>query len=174
MDRAHEHGINLFDTADVYGWVQGEGITEQIIGRGFDQGGGRRERTVLATKPYGSMSDWPNDTYLSARNIRHACDASLRRLRTDYVDLYQMHHVDRSTPFEEVWEAMDVLRQQGKISTTSRCRRCRGGRTRRWPTCSCRRGTPRSPTTRAAGDGRCTACCSGTSGRGSTRSSSPT
>ncbi|RJK97808.1 aldo/keto reductase [Vallicoccus soli] len=115
MDRAHEHGINFFDTANVYGWVQGEGVTEQIIGRWFAQGGGRRERTVLATKLYGSMSDWPNDTFLSARNIRHACDASLRRLRTDYVDVYQMHHVDRSTPFDEVWEAMDVLRHQGKV-----------------------------------------------------------
>jgi aryl-alcohol dehydrogenase-like predicted oxidoreductase len=61
------------------------------------------------------MSDWPNDTYLSARNIRNACDASLKRLQTDYIDLYQMHHVDRNTPWEEIWEAFDVLRQQGKV-----------------------------------------------------------
>src|SRR3954452_3770778 len=115
MDRALEHGINFFDTANVYGWKQGEGITEQIIGRWFAQGGGRREKVVIATKLYGSMSEWPNDTFLSARNIRLACDASLRRLQTDYIDLYQMHHVDRDTPFEEIWEAMDVLRQQGKI-----------------------------------------------------------
>jgi NDP-hexose 2,3-enoyl reductase len=61
------------------------------------------------------MGDWPNETKLSALNIRRACDGSLRRLRTDYIDLYQMHHVDRATPWEEIWEAMSVLRQQGKI-----------------------------------------------------------
>jgi aryl-alcohol dehydrogenase-like predicted oxidoreductase len=115
MDRAHEHGVNFFDTANVYGWRKGEGVTEQIIGRWFASGGGRRERTVLATKLYGSMGDWPNETGLSALNIRRACDASLRRLQTDYIDLYQMHHVDRATPWEEIWEAMSVLRQQGKI-----------------------------------------------------------
>jgi NDP-hexose C3-ketoreductase / dTDP-4-oxo-2-deoxy-alpha-D-pentos-2-ene 2,3-reductase len=115
MDRAHEHGINFFDTANVYGWKQGEGITEQIIGRWFAQGGGRREKTVIATKLYGSMSEWPNDTFLSARNIRRACDESLKRLQTDHIDLYQMHHVDRNTPWEEIWEAMEILRQQGKI-----------------------------------------------------------
>ncbi|GLZ38416.1 aldo/keto reductase [Actinokineospora sp. NBRC 105648] len=115
MDRAHEHGINFFDTANVYGWQKGEGITENIIGRWFAQGGGRREKTVLATKLYGSMGDWPNETFLSALNIRRAADASLKRLRTDYIDLYQMHHVDRDTPWEEVWEAFSVLRQQGKV-----------------------------------------------------------
>ncbi len=115
MDRAHDLGLNFFDTANVYGWKKGEGITEQIIGRWFAQGGGRRERTVIATKLYGSMSDWPNDTFLSARNIRHACDASLRRLQTDHIDLYQMHHVDRATPWDEIWEAFDVLRVQGKV-----------------------------------------------------------
>ena len=115
MDRAIEHGINFFDTANVYGWKQGEGITEQIIGRWFAQGGGRREKVVIATKLYGSMSEWPNDTFLSARNIRRACDGSLKRLQTDYIDLYQMHHVDRSTPWDEIWEAMETLRSQGKI-----------------------------------------------------------
>ncbi len=115
MDRALEHGINFFDTANVYGWKQGEGWTEQIVGRWFAQGGGRREKVVLATKLYGSMSDWPNDTFLSARNIRLACDASLKRLQTDYIDLYQMHHVDRNTPWEEIWEAMATLRAQGKV-----------------------------------------------------------
>jgi aryl-alcohol dehydrogenase-like predicted oxidoreductase len=115
LDRALEHGINFVDTANVYGWRKGEGITEQILGRWFAQGGGRRERTVLATKLYGSMSDWPNDTFLSARNIRHACDGSLRRLQTDHLDLLQMHHVDRDTPWDEIWEAMEVLRAQGKI-----------------------------------------------------------
>ncbi|MBA3291798.1 MAG: aldo/keto reductase, partial [Actinobacteria bacterium] len=115
MDKAHDLGINFFDTANVYGWAKGEGITEQIIGRWFAKGEGRRERTVLATKLFGSMSDWPNDTFLSARNIRHACDASLKRLQTDHIDLYQMHHVDRDTPWDEIWEAMEVLRAQGKI-----------------------------------------------------------
>jgi aryl-alcohol dehydrogenase-like predicted oxidoreductase len=115
MDRAHEHGINFFDTANVYGWRRGEGWTEQIIGRWFASGGGRRERTVLATKLYGDMGDWPNDGRLSALNIRRACDASLQRLKTDHIDLYQMHHVDRAAPWEEVWEAFEVLRTQGKI-----------------------------------------------------------
>jgi aryl-alcohol dehydrogenase-like predicted oxidoreductase len=115
MDRALEHGINFFDSANVYGWKQGEGITEQIVGRWFAQGGGRREKVVMATKLYGSMSDWPNDTFLSARNIRLACDGSLKRLQTDYIDLYQMHHVDRDTPWDEIWEAMETLRAQGKI-----------------------------------------------------------
>ncbi len=114
MDRALEHGINFFDTANVYGWDR-KGWTEEIIGRWFAQGGGRREKVVIATKLYGSMSDWPNDTFLSARNIRRAADASLARLQTDWIDLHQMHHVDRSTPWDEIWEAFEVLRQQGKV-----------------------------------------------------------
>ncbi|MEV0583910.1 aldo/keto reductase [Nonomuraea sp. NPDC050310] len=115
MDRAHELGLNFFDSADVYGWKTGEGVTEQIVGRWFAQGGGRREKTVLATKFHGRMSDWPNDNLQSALHIRRAADASLKRLQTDYIDVYQAHHIDRSTPFEEFWEAMEVLRQQGKI-----------------------------------------------------------
>jgi NDP-hexose C3-ketoreductase / dTDP-4-oxo-2-deoxy-alpha-D-pentos-2-ene 2,3-reductase len=115
MDRAHAHGINFFDTANTYGWQKGEGVTEQIIGRWFAGGGGRREKTVLATKLYGSMGDWPNENRLSALNIRRAADASLRRLQTDHIDLYQMHHVDRNTPWDEIWEAFSVLRQQGKV-----------------------------------------------------------
>src|SRR5918998_5442585 len=115
LDAAAEAGIGFVDTANVYGWRKGEGWTEEILGRWFAQGGGRREGTVLATKLYGSMGDWPNENLLSALNIRRACDASLRRLQTDYIDLYQMHHVDRATPWEEIWEAMSVLRQQGKI-----------------------------------------------------------
>ena len=115
MDRAHEHGINYVDTANVYGWGENRGRTERIVGDWFAQGGGRRERTVLATKLYGDMGDWPNEGKLSALNIRRACDASLARLRTDYIDVYQMHHVDRAAPWDEIWEAMDVLRQQGKI-----------------------------------------------------------
>ncbi|MEU8361340.1 aldo/keto reductase [Nonomuraea sp. NPDC048882] len=115
MDRAHELGLNFFDTANVYGGQKGAGITENILGRWFAQGGGRREKTVLATKVYGDMGDWPNERRLSALNIRRACDASLKRMQTDYIDIYQAHHVDRDTPFEEFWEAMEVLRQQGKI-----------------------------------------------------------
>ena len=115
MDRALDVGINFFDTANVYGWKKGEGLTEQIVGRWFGLGGDRRDKTVIATKLYGGMSDWPNDTFLSARNIRKACDASLRRLQTDYIDLYQMHHVDRDTPWDEIWEAFEVLRTQGKV-----------------------------------------------------------
>jgi aryl-alcohol dehydrogenase-like predicted oxidoreductase len=115
MDRAHELGINFFDTANVYGWQKGEGITEQIVGRWFAHGGDRRERTVIATKVYGQMGDWPNEARLSALHIRQACDASLRRLQTDHIDVYQMHHVDRRTPWDEIWEAMEVLRYQGKV-----------------------------------------------------------
>jgi NDP-hexose 2,3-enoyl reductase len=114
-DRALEHGINLFDTANVYGFGDRKGWTEEIVGRWFAQGGGRREKTVIATKLYGSMRDWPNDTFLSARNIRHAYDASLRRLQTDHLDLYQMHHVDRDTPWDEIWQAMETLVTQGKV-----------------------------------------------------------
>ncbi len=115
MDHAHDSGVNFFDTANVYGWDQNKGRTEEIVGTWFAQGGGRRERTVLATKLYGDMGEWPNDGKLSALNIRRACDASLRRLQTDYIDLYQMHHVDRATPWEEIWQAMEVLVAQGKI-----------------------------------------------------------
>lgn len=114
MDRALELGINFFDTANVYGWKVGEGVTEQIIGRWLAQGGGRREKAVLATKVYGHMGDWPNREKLSALNIRRGCEGSLRRLQTDHIDLYQMHHVDRATPWEEIWQAMDVLVNQGK------------------------------------------------------------
>ena len=116
MDRAHEHGINLFDTANVYGWGENRGRTEEIVGSWLAQGGGRRERTVLATKVYGGMADgWPNTDKLSALNIRRACDASLTRLGTDHIDLYQMHHVDTGTPWDEIWQAMDTLVTQGKI-----------------------------------------------------------
>jgi aryl-alcohol dehydrogenase-like predicted oxidoreductase len=111
MDRAHEHGINFFDTANVYG----DGRTEQIIGRWFATGSGRRDRTVLATKLYLPTGGWPNESRLSALNIRRAADASLRRLGTDHIDVYQMHHIDRNAPWEEIWEAFTVLRQQGKV-----------------------------------------------------------
>lgn len=115
MDRALEHGINFFDTANGYGGKRGEGVTENIVGRWFAQGGGRREKVVIATKVYGTIGDWPNESRLSALHIRAACEASLRRLQTDHIDLYQMHHIDRDAPWEEVWQAMDVLVQQGKV-----------------------------------------------------------
>ncbi len=117
MDRALEHGINFFDTANVYGAQKekGSGVTEQILGRWFAQGGGRRDKVVLATKVYGEMGDWPNQSRLSARHIRQGCEGSLRRLRTDYIDLYQMHHIDRQTPWEEIWQAMEQLVREGKV-----------------------------------------------------------
>jgi len=114
MDQAHDLGINFFDTADVYGWKK-DGWTESIIGRWFAQGGGRRDKTVIATKAYGDMGEWPNSSRCSALHIRKACDASLSRLQTDFIDLYQMHHIDRLTPTEEILEAFSVLRQQGKV-----------------------------------------------------------
>jgi aryl-alcohol dehydrogenase-like predicted oxidoreductase len=115
MDQALEKGINFFDTANVYGWKTGEGITENIIGRWLAQGGGRREQIVLASKVYGKMGENPNDRRLSAYNIRRACEESLRRLQTDHIDLYQMHHIDRETPWEEIWQAMELLVAQGKV-----------------------------------------------------------
>ncbi|MEQ8674731.1 MAG: aldo/keto reductase [Aggregatilineales bacterium] len=115
MDKAHDLGINFFDTADVYGWKTGEGVTEQIVGRWFAQGGGRREKTVIATKVYGGMGDWPNQSRLSALHIKKACEDSLKRLQTDYIDLYQMHHIDRDTPWEEIWQAMEQLVREGKV-----------------------------------------------------------
>jgi aryl-alcohol dehydrogenase-like predicted oxidoreductase len=118
MDGALEHGINFFDTANRYGVGPDRGhvgYTEEIIGNWFAQGEGRRDKVVLATKLYGSMADWPNFGKLSALNIRRACEASLRRLKTDYIDLYQFHHVDRETPWDEIWEAMERLVQDGKI-----------------------------------------------------------
>jgi aryl-alcohol dehydrogenase-like predicted oxidoreductase len=115
MDQALEQGINFFDTANVYGWEVGEGITEQIIGRWLAKGGGRRDKIVLASKVYGRMGDGPNQRRLSAKHIRQACEDSLRRLQTDYLDLFQMHHVDRETPWEEIWQAMEQLVAQGKV-----------------------------------------------------------
>jgi aryl-alcohol dehydrogenase-like predicted oxidoreductase len=114
MDRALELGINFFDTANVYGWEKGEGITEKIIGNWFALGG-RRPKVVLATKLYGEMGDWPNEARLSALNFRQACDGSLERLRTDHIDLYQMHHVDRATPVDEVCQGYENLVAAGKV-----------------------------------------------------------
>jgi len=138
MDRALERGVNFFDTADVYGQPRCQGVTESLIGRWLAQGGGRRERIVLATKVNGPMGPAPLDRGLSARHIRRACDASLRRLGTDHIDLYQMHHIDRGVPekgiiamfniqyagqlrvdhgppWEEIWQAMEQLVAAGKV-----------------------------------------------------------
>jgi aryl-alcohol dehydrogenase-like predicted oxidoreductase len=113
MDRALELGINFFDTANVYG--EPRGITEEIVGRWLTQGSGRREKIVLATKVYGAMGDGPNDRGLAAYHIRRACEDSLRRLQTDHIDLYQMHHIDRLTPWDEIWQAMEQLVREGKV-----------------------------------------------------------
>jgi aryl-alcohol dehydrogenase-like predicted oxidoreductase len=121
MDEALDAGINFFDTADVYGGPQspdmamGFGTSEEIIGRWLARGG-QRDRIVLATKVYQPMDTGPNDKYLSAYHIRRACEASLKRLKTDHIDLYQMHHVDRATPWEEIWQAMEQLIREGKIT----------------------------------------------------------
>jgi len=120
MDEALAAGVNFIDTADVYGTAQspdikqGTGLSEEIIGRWLDQGG-RRERIVLATKAYQPMGPGPNDRRLSAYHIRKACEDSLRRLKTDHIDVYQMHHIDRHTPWEEIWQAMEILVQHGKV-----------------------------------------------------------
>ena len=115
MDKALELGINFFDTADVYGWKRGEGWTEQIIGRWLANGEGRRERIVLATKVYGRMGEMENERGLSAYHVKRACEESLKRLKTDHIDLYQMHHIDRETPWEETWQAMEQLVREGKV-----------------------------------------------------------
>jgi aryl-alcohol dehydrogenase-like predicted oxidoreductase len=125
LDKAFEVGVNLLDTSDNYN----AGQTEALLGRWFAQGGGRREKTVLASKAYSAPMEWgspdaakrtgswvgPNQRGLSAKHIREACEASLKRLNTDYIDLYQMHHVDRETPWEEIWQAMEQLVREGKV-----------------------------------------------------------
>ena len=121
MDRAIELGVNFFDTADVYGgpqkpdMEQGYGTSEEIIGKWLQQSGNRDE-IVLATKAYQPMGFGPNGRRLSAYHLKRACEASLRRLQTDHIDLYQMHHVDRTTPYEEIWQAMEQLIAEGKVT----------------------------------------------------------
>jgi aryl-alcohol dehydrogenase-like predicted oxidoreductase len=121
MDAAVDAGVNHFDTADVYGGPQaadmtkGYGVSEEVIGRWL-QRSGRRDDIVLAMKVYQPMGLGPNDRRLSAYHLRRACEASLRRLHTDHIDPYQMHHVDRSTPWEEIWQAMEHLVRQGKVT----------------------------------------------------------
>jgi aryl-alcohol dehydrogenase-like predicted oxidoreductase len=115
MDRALDLGINFVDTANVYGGDMGVGTTETIVGNWLAQGGSRRDKVVLATKVYGEMGVWPNESRLSALHIRRACVESLRRLQTDHIDLYQMHHVYRASTWDEVWQAFETLVQQGKV-----------------------------------------------------------
>ena len=115
MNRALELGINFFDTANVYGGKMGAGITEIIIGKWLEENKERRDKIVLATKVYGEMGKWVNERYLSAYHIKKACEDSLKRMKTDHIDLYQMHHVHRDTPWDEIWQAMEQLITEGKI-----------------------------------------------------------
>ena len=112
MSQALQAGINFFDTANIYN----EGLTETIVGNWLAEDKSRRDQIILATKLYGSTGEGPNDGRLSAYHIRRACEDSLRRLRTDHIDLYQMHHIDRRTPWDEIWQAMEQLVREGKIS----------------------------------------------------------
>jgi aryl-alcohol dehydrogenase-like predicted oxidoreductase len=116
LDRAAEAGINFIDTANQYGGQLGVGTTETILGKWFAMHPEQRQRMILATKVHEPMSEDINDRGLSARHIQMACDASLKRLGVEHIDLYQMHHIDRATPIEEIWQAMDRLIAQGKIT----------------------------------------------------------
>ncbi|MFN2145373.1 MAG: aldo/keto reductase, partial [Anaerolineales bacterium] len=119
MDSALDAGINFFDTANRYGIWGGvgshHGHTEEIIGRWFAADPSKRAKIVLATKVYGRMGKWPNQSRLSAYHIKRACEESLIRMKTDHIDLYQMHHIDRDTPWEEIWQAMEQLVREGKV-----------------------------------------------------------
>ena len=118
MDRALELGINFFDTANVYGGIEDRskvGTTEIIIGNWLAENKSRRDKIVLATKVYGSMGNGPNESKLSAYHIRKSCEDSLKRMQADHIDLYQMHHIDRDTPWEEIYQAMEQLVREGKI-----------------------------------------------------------
>jgi NDP-hexose 2,3-enoyl reductase len=115
IDDAVARGINLIDTANIYGWRVHKGYAEELLGRWLTRRPGRRDDVVLATKVGSPMSEGVNDRGLSARNIVAACEASLRRLGTDWIDLYQMHQVDRAVGWDEIWEAMETLVRPGKI-----------------------------------------------------------
>jgi aryl-alcohol dehydrogenase (NADP+) len=110
IKRALELGVNFFDTADMYS----RGVSEEILGRALRDLGVRRESVVVATKVFFPMGDGPNDRGLSRRHILAAVDASLKRLNTDYVDLYQIHRYDRETPIEETLEALHDVVKAGK------------------------------------------------------------
>jgi aryl-alcohol dehydrogenase-like predicted oxidoreductase len=111
LRRALEAGINFFDTADMYSL----GASEEIIGRALKDFGPGRDRVVIATKVFNAMGDDPNQRGLSRKHIRHALEDSLRRLGTDYVDLYQIHRFDPLTPIEETMQALDDLVRAGKV-----------------------------------------------------------
>ncbi|PKL88996.1 MAG: aldo/keto reductase [Ignavibacteriae bacterium HGW-Ignavibacteriae-2] len=115
MNRAIELGINFFDTANVYGWEKGPGYTEELLGNWF-AANGMRDKIVLATKVYGKMGEGINEKGLSAYHIKRACEDSLKRMKVDHIDIYQMHHIDRATPWEEIWQAMEQLISQGKVT----------------------------------------------------------
>ncbi len=118
MDRALEMGINFFDTANVYGRAAGFGATETIIGEWLKQGGGRRDRIVLATKVYGSTGKTagPNEgAGISLYKVRKQVEDSLRRLATDRIDLYQVHHIDRRISGEEFWGTFEQLQRKGDV-----------------------------------------------------------
>jgi aryl-alcohol dehydrogenase-like predicted oxidoreductase len=143
MNNALDLGINFFDSANVYGYQVRVGLTEEIIGKWLSEDKSRREKIVLTTKVYCPVGKGPNERGLSAYHIRHACEESLRRLKTDHIDVYFMHHVDRGTArplettnfdlsasvrklykpphrktetqWEEVLQAMEVLVRQGKV-----------------------------------------------------------
>jgi len=108
IDMCVEAGVNLVDTADVYS----DGFAEEIVGEALE---GRRDSVLLATKVRFSMGDGPNDAGLSRHHIISGCEASLRRLRTDHIDLYQVHQWDGQTPIEETLEALDYLLRSGKV-----------------------------------------------------------
>ena len=114
LNHALSAGINFIDTANQYGGDQGVGATETILGRWLAEDSSRRDQIVLASKVHEPMSDDVNDRGLSARHIQMACDASLKRLGVEHIDLYQMHHIDRHAPIEEIWQAMERLIAQGK------------------------------------------------------------
>jgi len=118
MDAAFDRGINFFDTANVYGGNDAVGVSEEILGKWFTANQEKRDGIILATKVYGRMGEGPNDARLSAVHIRKACEESLRRLKTDHIDLYQFHHIDRETPWEEIWQEMERLVQAGKVIYT--------------------------------------------------------
>jgi NDP-hexose C3-ketoreductase / dTDP-4-oxo-2-deoxy-alpha-D-pentos-2-ene 2,3-reductase len=115
LDTALDRGVNFVDTANQYGWQKHKGYTEEFLGSWFAQGGGRREKVVLGTKVGSPMGEWPNESGLSARHIIASCEDSLRRMGTDWIDLFQMHHADWHAPWEEVWQAMETLTRQGKV-----------------------------------------------------------
>ena len=108
IDRALDAGVTLLDTADIYS----QGLAEEIIGAALT---GRRERLLIATKARFRMGERPNDAGLSRQHLIEACEASLRRLGTDHIDLYQLHHWDGQTPVEETLRALDDLQRAGKV-----------------------------------------------------------